>query len=53
MSEPVHFYQCKEPFDCTPSFYVVEVTHKYGMRHMHKFLDSDEAHSFSRKLCDD
>lgn len=53
MSEPVHFYRLKEQRDWTPPVYVVEVIRKDGMRNEHKFFDSDEAHSFARKLCED
>lgn len=52
MFEPVHFYRWKEQRDWTPPFYVVEVIRKDGMRHTHKFFDTDEAHSFARKLCE-
>ena len=53
MSEPVHFYRWKEQRDWNPPVYVVEVTHKDGMKNEHKFYDPDEAHSFARKLCED
>lgn len=51
MSEPVHFYRRKEQHDWTPPSYVVEVTHKDGMKNEHKFYCQDEAHSFAIKLC--
>lgn len=53
MSEPVHFYRCKEQRDWTPPVYVVEVIHKDGMIHTHKFYDPDEASAFAKTFCED